>query len=346
MRSLRIALTADPDIPVPPRLYGGIERVVDLLARHLVDHGHEVALFAHPGSQTAGMLMPWPAPNDGQARNVLRNASFLARKVLGGGFDLVHSFSRIAYLSPLLPLSIPKLMSFQREITARTVRLGHTLGRGSLEFTAVSRSLLRQGPYAGRWSVVPNATPLERYIFRGQVQPDAPLVFLGRIEAIKGPQLAIEIARRSGRRLVIAGNVEPDQQAWFQAHIAPHLDGELIRYVGPVDDEQKNALLGEAAALLMPILWEEPFGIVIIEAMACGTPVLALSRGAAPEVVADGETGFLRSSTGDLAGSVQALPTLDRAACRARVERLYSAAAVGEAYTTLYRTAIARRLGP
>lgn len=340
---LRIALTADPELPVPPRLYGGIERVVDMLARGLAARGHEVTLFAHPDSASAGKLVPWPGAASRSRIDTLRNAAALTAAVLGGRFDVVHSFSRIAYLTPLLAFPIPKLMTYQREISPRTTALGHRLSRGSLEFSAISDWMMRDVAHIGRWHMAPNGVPLSTYDFAPAVAADAPLVFLGRIEEIKGPHLAIEIARRSGARLIIAGNIPDAHRAWYEAHVAPHIDGVQITYVGPVDDVQKNALLGQARAFLMPILWEEPFGIVMAEAMACGTPVIGTPRGAVPEVVVDGVTGFVRPDVEGMAEAVGRLGELDRAASRARVEQLYSDDAVTEAYLAIYRGMIERR---
>ncbi len=127
---------------------------------------------------------------------------------------------------------------------------------------------------------------LSTYKFTSGVAPDAPFVFLGRIEEIKGPHLAIEIARRAGAKLIIAGNIPEEHRAWFDEMVAPFIDGSQVTFIGPVNDRQKSELLGQARALLMPIIWEEPFGLVMIEAMACGTPVIGMRRGAVPEVVA------------------------------------------------------------
>jgi glycosyltransferase involved in cell wall biosynthesis len=333
---MRIALTADPELPVPPRLYGGIERIVDLLARGLVNRGHDVTLFAHPDSETAGRLIPWPGGDSRSAIDTARNAATLARAVAAGRFDLVHSFSRVAYLAPILPWPIPKLMTYQRDISRRSVRLGHFLSGGSLRFSAISRQMMRGVDDIGRWSLIPNGVSLETYDFRATAGPDAPLVFLGRVEAIKGPHLAIEIARRCGRRLILAGNVPEAHRAWFESEVAPAINGERVRHIGPVDDAAKNSLLGGAAALLMPILWDEPFGIVMAEAMACGAPVLGLNRGAVPEVVADGLTGFVRDTLDELVEAAGHLSEIDRAACRARVEHLYSETAVVNGYLEQY----------
>ena len=333
---MRIVLTADPELPVPPKHYGGIERIVDMLARGLVARGHEITLFAHPDSASAGRLVPWSGASSLSSADSLRNATTLARWVRRNRVDIIHSFSRIAYLTPILPMQLPKLMTYQRAISPRTVRLGHTLSRGTLAFTAISEWMMQPVKHIGHWTMIPNGVPLNAYAFRPTVVPDAPLVFLGRIEEIKGPHLAIEIARRSGRRLIIAGNIPDEKRKWAEAYVLQQVDGVRVRYIGPVDDRQKNTLLGEAAAFLMPILWEEPFGIVMAEAMACGTPVLGLARGAVPEVVEHGVTGFVEQDVDGLVAAIDRIPSLDRVACRVRCETMYSDDAVVEGYVSAY----------
>jgi glycosyltransferase involved in cell wall biosynthesis len=337
---LRIVVTADPELPVPPRLYGGIERVINMLIRGLIERGHEVTLLAHPDSEVPCRLVPYPGSSSLSRADTLRNMLTITRTVAGGGFDVVHSFGRIAYLVPLLPLQIPKLMTYQREVTPRSVRWGTRLSRGTLHFSAISERMMQDTRHLCDWHLVYNGVPMGLYDFSPSVPDDAPLVFLGRIEHIKGTHLAIEIARRTGRRLVIAGNIPLQHQAYFDEQVKPHLNGDRITYIGPVDDKQKNALLGQAAAFLMPILWEEPFGIVMAEALACGTPVLGLRRGAVPEVVEDGVTGFVRDDVDGLVAAVGQLCELDRRASRARAERMFSDHAIVEAYLDVYRRLI------
>ncbi len=341
--SLSIALTADPELPVPPVLYGGIERIVDILARGLVARGHEVTLFAHPGSTTAGRLIHWPGGSSQSHFNTIQNAVTLAHHVASGRFDVLHSFSRLAYMVPLLPFRLPKIMSYQRAISPRTTAIAQQLSRGTLEFTAVSNWMIEPVKHIGRWHMIPNGVLLDTYTFQPTVANDAPLVFLGRIEEIKGPHLAIEIAQRTGLDLVIAGNIPQEKKAWVDAHVMPHIDGRRIQYIGPVDDRQKNELLGSARAFLMPILWEEPFGIVMAEALACGTPVLGLRRGAVPEVVEDNVTGFVTDTLDELVASVPRVSEIDRRLCRARAVTTYSEPAIVEAYLSLYRSVALRQ---
>lgn len=339
---MRIALTVDPELPVPPRHYGGIERIVDMLARTLAARGHAVTLFSNAASTCPVERIAWLGPSSGSRGDTLRNTMQLARAVLGRRFDIVHSFSRLAYLLPLLPMPVPKLMSYQRQISPRTTQGAHRLSRGTLEFTAISRQMIDVAPLVGRWHLVPNGVPLPAYTFKEHVEADAPLVFLGRVEEIKGPHIAIEVARNLGRRLVIAGNIPREHEGWFDRHIAPHIDQDRVRYVGAVDDAQKNSLLGSARALLMPIQWEEPFGIVMAEAMACGTPVVGLRRGAVPEVVEHGVTGFVVDTVEEMMAAVGKLDYVQRRACRARVAQRYGEDAVVDAYEHVYRGMLAR----
>lgn len=322
---------------MPPQHYGGIERVIDMLVRGLVDAGHEVTLFAHPDSSVPCTLIPYSGESSSSRLDTMRNMATITRGVLGGGFDIVHSFGRVAYLLPLLPLRIPKLMTYQREVSPRSVRLGHLLSHGTLHFSGISNWMIEETRHLANWHLVFNGVPMSVYEFVPAVAEDAPLVFLGRIEHIKGTHLAIDIARKTRRRLVIAGNIPQGHEAYFDKEVKPYLDGGQITYVGPVNDIQKNVLLGQAAAFLMPILWEEPFGIVMAEALACGTPVLGLRRGAVPEVVEDGITGFVRDAVDELVATVARLGEIDRGLCRKRAEALFSDQAVVAKYLDVYK---------
>lgn len=347
---MHVAITVDPYLPVPPRLYGGIERVVDLLVRELVGRGHQVTLFAHPESHTAGELRPYGAPPHVSTASRLRELWQVGGGLvsLRGSIDLVHSFGRLAALAPILPLRrLPKIQSYQRAIPWRGARRAASLARESLVFTGCSTSLYAGGSAdAGEWRTIFNMVDMRHYTAAASVDRDAPLVFLGRIERIKGPHHAIAIARMAGRRLVIAGNTVNDgpDGRFFEREIRPHVDGTNVRYIGPVNDEQKVALLRTAAALLMPIEWDEPFGIVMAEALACGTPVIALRRGSAPEVVRDGVNGFVCDTREQAAAVVAHLGQLDRSAVRRDCEIRFGAAAVTTQYEQLYAE-LGERLG-
>lgn len=341
---MRIVITADPYVPVPPRLYGGIERVIDLLVRGLTARGHEVTLFAHPESSTTATLKPYGVPphttRGARARELAQVGSGLW--ALRHSVDVVHSFGRLAALLPVLPLQeLPKIQSYQRPVPWDGVRRAATVARGSLLFTGCSTSLYAGGEARGgaaQWRTVFNGVDLTKYEAVAHVPADAPLVFLGRIEPIKGPHHAIAIAKRAGRRLVLAGNVPADgpDATFFQRDIAPHIDDKTVQYIGPVDDEQKNRLLGAAAALLMPIEWDEPFGIVMAEALACGTPVIGFPRGSVPEVVMPGVNGFHAGGIDEAAAAVARIAEIDRTTVRADAERRFGHAAIVSAYERLY----------
>jgi glycosyltransferase involved in cell wall biosynthesis len=349
MTSMRIALTADPYLPVPPRLYGGIERIVDLLARGLARRRHTVTLFAHPDSHVDGVpVVPYGVPpHTGACR--LRELWQLGSALLARRrqFDVIHSFGRLAALLPvLLDRSLPKVQSYQRPVPWTGVRRAVRLGRGSIQFTGCSANMFQHqltDPSVGAWHAIFNGVELERYAFSPTVPADAPLVCLGRVEFMKGVHLAIDIARRANRRLVIAGNAQssPADSKYFDRMIAPALDGAFVSYVGPVDDRQKNALLGTAAALIFPTLYPEAFGIVMAESMACGTPVIGFANGAVPEVVRHGVTGFLCRDAVEGAAAVDRLGTIDRCVVRRDCEQRFSADVIVSQYEALYRSVAA-----
>lgn len=337
--SLRVALTVDPEIPVPPRHYGGIERVVDVLVRGLVSRNHEVTLFANAASDVPCRLLPYPITKPVGMMDMIRNMGFVSWTIARGHFDLVHSFGRLGHIAPLLPLRLPKIMSYQRRVTPRSVQWGEILSRGQLHVTGCSRHLISGWVQKDNFHVIYNAVPLERYMPVFCVAEDAPLVYLGRITQIKGVHVAIDVAQRTGRRLIIAGNVPSlrEDQHYFAREIQPYVDGTRIQYVGSVDDEQKGALLGKAAALILPLQWDEPFGIVMAEALACGTPVIGFRRGALPEIVQHAVTGFVCDSVEEIVAVVSRVNRLDRKACRRVAEERFSNNVLVDAYEHLYR---------
>lgn len=337
---MRLLLTADPFIPVPPTGYGGIERIVDALLRHYRATGHAVALLAHPASTAAAdHQFSWPAPGAGGTLAALRNSLTLKRAVRAFRPDVVHSFSRLGYVLPLLLSRQPVLMSYQRHTGGRQISWASRLGGRSLQFTGCSEFICRLGrPVGGRWTAVPNFVELEKFTFVARVPADAPLVFLSRLDEIKGPDTAIAIARAARRRLILAGNRAESgpQRTFFEREIAPWIGRDGIEWVGEVGDVQKNALLGSAAALLVPIRWDEPFGIVFAEALACGTPVITCPRGATPEIVRPDTTGFLVDSIDAGVAAIARVAALDRRACRHDAEQRFSVRSAAEHYLGIY----------
>ncbi|GBE90415.1 glycosyltransferase [Nostoc cycadae] len=341
---MRILLTADPELPVPPKLYGGIERIVDLLVTELVNRGHTIGLVAHPESTSkASQFFPWWGKQSQNKLDALKNTKVLWSAVQKFQPDILHSFSRIFYLLPLLNSSLPKIMSYQRNPSLRTTSWGTKLARGSLTFTGCSDYICGIGQHAGGvWHTIHNCVELDKYTFQPTVKSDAPLVFLSRVESIKGAHQAIAAARQAKKPLIIAGNQVNSEEGknYWEQEIAPYLGKDGIEYIGSVNDEQKNELLGQAAAMIVPIQWDEPFGIVFAEALACGTPVISCPRGALPEIVRQGIDGYLVNNLEEAVSAIANISKINRERCRQRVEQCFSADVVVSKYEHLYHSLI------
>jgi glycosyltransferase involved in cell wall biosynthesis len=341
---MRVLLIMDPLIPVPPEHYGGIERVIADVAEGLRQGGHDVTLWAAPGSRIAGRVAPFGRAGEWTRWSNLRNTATITTRLLRGRgqVDVVHNFGRLAYLSAVLPLQLPKIQTYMRPVNARNMQRARILGARRLCFTAVSAAIRDTGAVGGgTWRVIYNCASPGRFDFRDPGDPDrAPLVFLGRLERCKGAHTAIAVARRLDRDLIIAGNIStlPHEREYFERELRPAIDGRRVRYVGVVNDAEKNRLLGAAAAMLMPIEWEEPFPVVLPESLLCGTPVIAFKRGGVPEGIAHGRTGFLCDSVDGMVAAVRRLSTLDRAECRREAERRFSIQTIAADYESLYRS--------
>jgi glycosyltransferase involved in cell wall biosynthesis len=346
--SMRIAQVAPLFESVPPRLYGGTERVVSYLTEELVRRGHDVTLFASGDSETSATLVPIVerAMRFDTARRDVLGAEFIRELGMvfsrAADFDVIHC--HVDYLAfpfdALTPtptvhtihgrLDMPHLVPVYRQFN---------------KVPLVSISNAQRAPLDGlgvRWAgTVYHGLPIERYAFAAKDR--GYLAFLGRLSPEKQADLAIEIARRVGLPLKIAAKVDLADQEYFDQVISPLLDDPLVEFLGEIGDEDKSEFLGGACALLFPIDWPEPFGLVMIEAMACGTPVIARPCGSVPEVVVDGRTGFLADSLVDLTAAVKRLDEIDRAECRRLVETRFSVATMGEEYERVYRRLGARR---
>jgi glycosyltransferase involved in cell wall biosynthesis len=344
---LRIAMLAPPWIPIPPPAYGGVERVIELLADELVRRGHEVTLFAPPGTRSRARVrsvLAHPRPDNIQvslyeADHVAAAFDGIAQGAPSGGpYDIVHDHSGFTAFAFAHRVETPLVQTlhgpFTKETRAFYRRHGHKAAA-----IAISRYQVRRAPRELRIiGVVPNPVVAADYPF--VEKKSGPLLWMGRMNDDKGPQRAIAAARRAGMPLVLAGPVQPQQQEFFAAEVEPQLDGDGITYVGEVGGRRRLQLFSRAAALLMPIRWPEPFGLVMAEAMACGTPVIAFPQGAAPEVVEDGRTGFLVRDEEEMAAAVHRLAEIDPAECRRRVEARYDVGPVGEAYERAYERVI------
>jgi glycosyltransferase involved in cell wall biosynthesis len=339
---VRIALIAPPWYTIPPSGYGGIEWVVALLADGLTERGHQVTLFAAPGSRTRARLV---SPLDERPpREAIGDPWYEASHVVsvyehGDEFDLLHDHTGPVGVSVGALSNCPTIHTLHGPFTHQAHLLYSRVARQHW-FVAISESQRSMAPGNLRWAgVVYNGIPMDRYPFRED--KDDYLFFLGRADEEKAPHLAIEAARRAGRRLVLCATTKNERErSYWAANVEPLL-GDDVEVHGEVTHERKAELLGRAAALLFPIQWPEPFGLVMTEAMACGTPVVAWRNGAVPEVVADGETGFIVDSMDRLVAAVARVGELDRRAIRARVEQLFSADAMVTGYERAYERALA-----
>ena len=337
---MRIAQIAPLAEPVPPQLYGGTERVVSLLTEELVRRGHEVTLFASGDSETDARLVSvtrealrlGPADVDPNLHLMLELSQVFER---AHQFDVIHSHVDF-YALP-----------FARLVKTPVVTTLHgRLDLGGLQAVferfsdapLVSISDNQREPIPGaHWAAtVYNGTDLEEFTFNETGGDD--FVFVGRICPEKNIEGAIAIARRSGVPLRIAAKIDPVDLEYYESVIKPLIDGRQVEYLGELGGADKDQLLGSARALLFPVDWPEPFGLAMTEAMACGTPVLALRRGSVPEVVEDGVTGIVRDSEDELVAAVDEVGRLSRQACRDRVERLFSVAVMTDGYESVYES--------
>jgi glycosyltransferase involved in cell wall biosynthesis len=323
---------------VPPRLYGGTERVVSYLTEELVRQGHDVTLFASGDSQTAARLVSPceqalrldPLCQNPLAYHMIQLAQVFAR---AEQFDVIHF--HVDYLH--FPFST------QQEVPHVTTLHGRLdlpdlvpLYRAFDEVPVVSISNAQRAPLPWlNWqSTIHHGLPMGLHASR--TGAGEYFAFLGRISREKRVDRAIEIARRVGVPLRVAAKIDRADREYYEAEIAALLDDPLVEYIGEIGEDQKAEFLGNAAAVLFPVDWPEPFGLVMIEAMACGTPTIAWNRGSVPEVIDEGVTGFIVDSIDDAVEAAKRVPELSRAACRQRFEQRFSVERMARDYVGVY----------
>jgi glycosyltransferase involved in cell wall biosynthesis len=343
---LRIAMLAPPWIPVPAPGYGGVESVVSALTDALVARGHEVTLFCAPGSRSAASvvtLLDEARPDEierslYESDHVARAFAMIDGAPRGRRFDLVHDHCGFTSLAMADRIDTPLLHTLHGSFTASTAAFYAYHGHKAA-LVAISNAQLASAP-AGLRTVGAIPNPIDLRAWPLQENKRDYLLWVGRMTAAKGPHRAIAAARLAGVPLILAGVIQPGQQAFFDREVAPHIDDDRVRFVGEVGGSVKRSLFADARALLMPIRWEEPFGMVMVEALASGTPVIAFAEGAARELVQDGETGFLVDDETAMAAAIGRLPSIAPADCRAWVSEHCDIGVVAHAYERAYRAAL------
>jgi glycosyltransferase involved in cell wall biosynthesis len=340
MTPMRIALIGPPFIEIPPRRYGGTELFIGALACELHRRGHDVTVYGN-GESRLPCRVKWRYahadwPLDDPLRSQLKNADHTAWAIqdAAASADVVHlndvvgvPFTRFIDLPTVLTVHHPH----EPALTQQYMQYPR------IHYVMISRWLARREPMP-QGHVVHHGIRVTDYTFSNE--KDDYVAFLGRMAPCKGPHLAIEAARLAGVRLKLAGEIQPVFREYWEEQVRPQIDGDQIEYVGEADHTLKNALLSRARALLFPIQWEEPFGLVMIEAMACGTPVLALAGGAVDEVVRVGVNGWICRDVADMAAHAASLDVPPPIACRQFVAEHFPVARMADRYLEVYRRAL------
>lgn len=336
---MKIAQVAPLIESVPPKAYGGTERVVHYLTEALVQMGHEVTLFASGDSRTSARLVPivdrslrlHPAKPD----PVIWHTLMVDRvRELSGSFDVIHFHVETLHLPLMSRCATPSLTTLHGRLDLPDLK---PLMRRFKDHPLASISDSQRTPLAwARWlGTVHHGLPPDLYTFHPRAQDY--FAFVGRVSPEKGLDRAIEIAIACDTPIRIAAKVDTQDLEYFERVIEPMLDHPLVTFVGEIGDAAKNEFIGNAKAFLMPVNWPEPFGLVVIEALACGTPVIAYGCGAIPELLDDGLTGFIVHDQHQAIAAARRIGEIDRSACREVFERRFTAEVMARNYLALYR---------
>jgi glycosyltransferase involved in cell wall biosynthesis len=343
---MRIAQVAPMWEQVPPTTYGGTELVVSLLTDALVRQGHEVTLFASGDSTTLAKLEsvhPRALRLDSSVKEYGIYEMLMLSQVYdrAAEFDIIHSHMGCAALPYSKLVKTPTVHTLHGIFTPDNEKM--FIHARQQPFVSISNS--QREPRLGLNYVATVYNGIDTTKFNFYPQPAEPpyLAFLGRVSPEKGTHLAIEIAQRTGIPLKMAGKIDPVDVAYYEEQIKPQIDGELIQFLGEANHAQKNVLLGNAMTTLFPITWREPFGLVMAESMAAGTPVVAMELGSTSEVIVHGKTGFLCHDLDECVAAVQRIGEIDRRTCREHVISTFSATRMADGYEAVYQKLVAER---
>lgn len=339
---MKIGIIAPLRFPIPPVGYGGTEQVIYYLVEGLVKKGHEVTLFGCSNSKTSAKIYPeWNSQLDGSAFENSENTLYYLERFnqisrISDQFDVIHNHDGFLTLSQNEHIKCPFVSTFHLSPSALVKSKPRELIMERNKLVSISLSQQRGYPKANWIDNVYNGTvDLEKYEFG---EGGDYLVWIGRFNPIKGAKEAIEIAKLAKHKLILGGVVDPEHVDYFEQEIKPKIDGTAVVFLGEVNLPQKIKLLKNAKAFLMPISWEEPFGLVVIESMACGTPVIAFDCGSMSEIIENGKTGFVieSSSVKEAAEAVGRISEISRKACRDRVSKSFSIEKMVDGYESVY----------
>ncbi len=338
-------MISTPYIAVPPKAYGGTELIVHLLTEGLVQRGHDVALYATGDSKTTAELYAlyqkslWPPKNNFlNPAKELNHASWAVRAAIDSGAEVIHMHCTLGVALERFT-SIPIVYTIHHPFDKEYSDYYSSCLRTN--YVAISDFQRQKLAGIKKIKTIHHGINLSDYTFHEEKENY--LLFLGRIAAVKGPQLAIAAAKLAKMPLKIAGDIQPIHQDFYETAVKPSIDGKLIEYVGEADHKTKVDLLKKAKALLFPIQWDEPFGLVMIESMACGTPVLAFPFGSVPEIVKPGQSGFIVDDVEQMADKISELHKLPPRRVREYAERYFTADRMIDQYEAEYRLAIANQ---
>ncbi len=336
---MRILQIVNPVVPIPPRTMGGAERVVHALIGELIKLGHHVTLLAENSSKPPVGVTFHGIGTYWQQEDTVRNVwSHLIR--YGHRYDAIHNHGRLLFHLPRIWGRAPKIHTFHfGDILVRQVRSFLRLRPRKVTFAPCGAWIANKyQQLGGRWSPIHNGLSITQYRANYKSDSESPLVIIGRMDPRKGIPDAIAVARKTQHKLLIAGVIgdQPHERDWFETNVLRHCDGHDIQFIGPVDDAAKQDLLCNARGLLMPIQGSEAFGLVAIEALACGCPIIGYDRYSIPELIQDGKTGFLATGIADMASKVCRLNEIDRMECRRDFEQRFTSQIMASRYLALY----------
>lgn len=336
---MRIAQIAPIVERVPPKKYGGTERVISALTEELVRRGHDVTLFASGDSQTAAKLIAtYPHalredfPEPSVKRLIWSQRHVATAYAMWHQFDIIHDHTSWVSAGMAHMSRIPVVMTLHSAFTPETIALFESFDHPYL--VSISDAQRKPAPDFNYIATVYNGLPMNNYPF--SFKNDGYLLFVGRICEEKGTHFAVQVARRLNLPLIIAAKLEDGpNRAYFEREIEPYLS-DTIRWIGEVNEQERNRLFSRALCSLHPVTWPEPFGLTLIEAMACGAPVVAFDKGSIPEVIKHGKTGYIVNDVDEMTNAVSRIDKIDRRECRRYALKQFSAEQMGDNYELVY----------